>query len=320
MADKKIKVLYIAGSGRSGSTILGRILGQVDGFFFAGELCKIWRYGLMENRLCGCGLAFKDCSFWNDILHEAFGGQEKIDGREIYKLRRKSAYMRHIPFLLIPGGKSLLSSRLNQFMNKLEKLYHAIQFHTNCRVIVDCSKTAPYGYVLNSIDSIDLYVVHIVRDPRGVAFSKLEKNLYQPGYGNPIYAGQSGIIKSSVTWDIQNLAAEVFWKKSDAHYIRIFYEDFVVNTQENIIRIIDMLKENKSGLPFVGEQQVNLDEKTHTVAGNPVRFNSGIVEIRPDIEWTRKMNQRKQFLIKLFAWPIFIKYKYHQRNYKIENL
>jgi len=32
------RVLYIAGWGRSGSTILDNVLGQVDGFFSAGEL------------------------------------------------------------------------------------------------------------------------------------------------------------------------------------------------------------------------------------------------------------------------------------------
>ena len=38
MSGERVKVLYIAGSGRSGSTILDRILGQLDGFFSVGEL------------------------------------------------------------------------------------------------------------------------------------------------------------------------------------------------------------------------------------------------------------------------------------------
>jgi hypothetical protein len=41
MANDKIKVLYIAGWGRSGSTILGNILGQVAGFF---DECKTIRW------------------------------------------------------------------------------------------------------------------------------------------------------------------------------------------------------------------------------------------------------------------------------------
>lgn len=320
MIDKKVKVLYIAGSGRSGSTILGKILGQVDGFFFAGELCKIWRYGLMENRFCGCGVPFKDCSFWNDIIHEAFGGLNKIDGRQIYELRQKSAYMRHIPLLFLPGGKLLLTSTLNKFSDILKKLYQAIQSHTNCRVIVDCSKTAPYGHVLQSINSIDLYVVHMIRDPRGVAFAKLEKKLYQRGDGKPIYAGQSGIFRSSVYWDIQNYATEIFWEQYKDRYLRIYYEDFASNTKETVFKIVDMVKEKMSGLRFVSHQNVFLDKNTHTAAGNPVRFNSGVVEIKPDLVWTKEMANNKQILTKLFTWPLFHKYRYHRLCHKSESL
>ena len=37
--SERVKVLYIVGMGRSGSTILANSLGEVDGFFSAGEIC-----------------------------------------------------------------------------------------------------------------------------------------------------------------------------------------------------------------------------------------------------------------------------------------
>ena len=46
-------VLYIAGTGRSGSTVLANILGEVDGVFAAGEVRYLWQRGLKEGRLCG---------------------------------------------------------------------------------------------------------------------------------------------------------------------------------------------------------------------------------------------------------------------------
>lgn len=46
----EVKVLYIAGWGRSGSTILDNVLGQVEGFFSGGELSYLWERGLSENR------------------------------------------------------------------------------------------------------------------------------------------------------------------------------------------------------------------------------------------------------------------------------
>jgi hypothetical protein len=53
VTDGRIKVLYIAGFGRNGSTILGNILGELDGFFHGGELNFVWERNLLDNRRCG---------------------------------------------------------------------------------------------------------------------------------------------------------------------------------------------------------------------------------------------------------------------------
>jgi len=66
--NNKIKVLYITGWGRSGSTILDNIMGQIDGFFSVGELRYIWDRNLIENRLCGCGVPLEECPIWSQIL------------------------------------------------------------------------------------------------------------------------------------------------------------------------------------------------------------------------------------------------------------
>jgi hypothetical protein len=66
--DSGIRILYIAGAGRSGSTLLANILGQVEGFFTAGELISIWERGLIQDRFCGCGVPFHDCEVWTGIL------------------------------------------------------------------------------------------------------------------------------------------------------------------------------------------------------------------------------------------------------------
>ena len=58
MNKNRIKILNITGWGRSGSTILGSILGEIEGFFYAGEIRNIWNRVLLENRLCGCGVPF----------------------------------------------------------------------------------------------------------------------------------------------------------------------------------------------------------------------------------------------------------------------
>ena len=48
-------VVYIAGSGRSGSTLLERALGEIPGFVNVGELIDLYRRVADHGELCGCG-------------------------------------------------------------------------------------------------------------------------------------------------------------------------------------------------------------------------------------------------------------------------
>ena len=48
-------VIYIAGSGRSGSTMLERALGEMPGFVNVGELIDLFRHVARQGERCGCG-------------------------------------------------------------------------------------------------------------------------------------------------------------------------------------------------------------------------------------------------------------------------
>src|SRR2546423_2884961 len=67
-------VAYIGGAGRSGSTILALALGQLPGFVAAGGVRNLSERGLQGNYLCGCGAHFPECTFWDQVGREAFGG------------------------------------------------------------------------------------------------------------------------------------------------------------------------------------------------------------------------------------------------------
>src|SRR5207245_4821641 len=81
-------VLYLGGVGRSGSTLVDRILGQVPGLFSGGEIRDLWARGLIENRQCGCGTPFRSCSFWTEVGRRAFGGWDRIDPPGVLLLAR----------------------------------------------------------------------------------------------------------------------------------------------------------------------------------------------------------------------------------------
>ncbi|MCZ7671658.1 MAG: sulfotransferase [Chloroflexi bacterium] len=67
---EKIPVLFIAGAGRSGSTLLERMLGQTADLSPIGELRHLGRQDF-ELDLCGCGQRFQECPFWAAVFAEA---------------------------------------------------------------------------------------------------------------------------------------------------------------------------------------------------------------------------------------------------------
>jgi hypothetical protein len=95
------------------------VLGQLDGFFAAGELNRIWDRSLIENRRCGCGVLFRECEVWRSILVEGFGRIGLTEAREMTRMRNNTRD-RHFPLALLPRGERLLESRLGRFPEHLD--------------------------------------------------------------------------------------------------------------------------------------------------------------------------------------------------------
>jgi hypothetical protein len=309
----RIKVLYITGYSRSGSTILDSILGQTDGFFSTGELYYVWNRNVLDNTVCGCGSPFRECEVWSEVFDAAFGGVDQVDTREMIRLRDLSTRTRYIPLMLIPWGKRLLVSRVARYLESLEKLYRAIQAHTGSRVIVDSSKIPLYGYLLGLLPGIDLYVVHLVRDPRAVSYSWLKRRLLPPlpDKDEPIYMDRYSSIKSSLLWNITNATVEALWRRRPKKYLMLRYEDFVGRPQQSFQRILELVckKEELPSLPFVAERMIELGPN-HTTSGNPSRFKTGKLELRPDKEWAFRMRLWDKALVTLSTLPLLLRYKY----------
>src|SRR5205814_5658195 len=101
-----VRVLYLAGTGRSGSTLLARILDRADGVFAAGELRYVWQRGVLEDRLCGCGEPFSSCPFWTEVMDRAFGGRNQVDAQQVIADQRALTRLRQVPRILTTGGRA----------------------------------------------------------------------------------------------------------------------------------------------------------------------------------------------------------------------
>lgn len=308
MTDKPVKVLYVAGLGRSGSTILANTLGQVEGFFSGGELNFIWKHALIEDRLCGCGKPASECEFWGRVFGEEFGGQDEGLAREMMRLQHLGARTRHIPQMLTERGRRKIRERLGKFLDNTGRLYRTIQSVSGSRVVVDTSKEPAYGYALGMVPGIDLHVLHLVRDPRAAAYSWAKKKP-QPDSEEREFMHRKTPAQSAVLWDAWNAAIEALWRKTPEKYLRLRYEDFIADPRGSFERILKLVGEEDAELPLVGGNQVKLGI-SHTVSGNPNRFDTGAVELKSDEAWTRKMTSRDQKLVTGLTLPLLPRYGY----------
>lgn len=302
----KTKILYIAGWGRSGSTILASILGQINGFESVGEMSYLAQRGLIQNRLCGCGQPFSQCDMWQSVLKMAFGTATPELASDLQHFQERACRVRHFPAMWFERSRSRMMTQFQNDLANLGKLYCAIQVCNQARVIVDSSKNPAYAYWLAQVPDLDVRVVLMTRDARASAYS-WQRYKEQPDTDTMQYLARMGLSKSSVLWDIYLTQAQ--WVQK---YVRGFmvlkYEDFVRQPEIGVRRILALLEED-SVLPFISQSEVELSP-THTVSGNPNRFRTGRTKLKFDDEWQQSMKWHHRAVVTSLTWPLLLHYRY----------
>jgi hypothetical protein len=311
-AKPAIKVLYIAGWGRSGSTILDNIMGQLDGFWSIGEFADFateFYYATNQggSRRCGCGAKIQECGIWQEVMTRAFGAIPAADDwKRIYSLARKVERTRYIPLVGTSLGKKLIATRVAAFSAMLGRLYMAVQAVTGADVIVDSSKTASHAELLLTSGVCQLYVVHLIRDPRACAYSwRREK---PDGTGPEARMGKEGVFKSTAMYVATHLAIEQMLPKKAERYMKIRYEDFIERPRRTFEAILEMLGVVRCP-PFVSDNVVQL-RPVHCLSGNPSRFKRGVVTLRRDEEWRTTMAPLDRLKATVVSLPLLWKYGY----------
>ena len=309
---QKVTVLYVAGTGRSGSTLLGNMLGQVPGFFSGGEMNNLFKRGVTENWYCGCGVRFDSCPVWTEALARAYG-PSGTDPQEMVQCLSRLTRVRRVPSLLRCAGEPVkLGKGAVECLGKLDGLYRALGESTGARVIVDSSKSPSYGFLLGMLPSVDLRVVHLIRDPRGTAFSWRRKVMRSDGATERPMQRMS-LPKSSFLWSIWNLTAELMWRRSEFPYRRLRYEDLATDPAEALKTVLDLAGAAPEGLGFIGDGCVTL-EAQHTISGNPMRLQTGEVRLKPDLEWVTAMPLAQRLIVTALTAHSLRRYGYSIRR------
>jgi hypothetical protein len=310
-APMKVKVLFILGTARSGSTIIDNILNEVDGFFSVGEVRFLWER-ILQGRWCGCGRPFEECPIWSVVLHKASGFLEKsnVDVREIVRWQRENLRVRHTGRLFRASqSPPTQHASLDELRRVTEAVYSSLSEVTGARVIIDSSKRSSDAALLRLLPSVSAYFVHLVRDPRAVAYSR-ERPKLNPDRETPGQMDVKGPMNSALSWIGWNLTAgTVRHHYEPSRSIELRYEDFTAEPRESISRILHLMDEDGVELPFTSERTVRL-KGNHTVSGNPARFTTGPVIIREDDEWHGQMPNVHKMAVTFLTLPLLLRYGY----------
>lgn len=306
--ERSVKVLFIGGFLRIGSTLLDRILGQIEGFFSVGELRYVWEESFAQDQPCGCGRHFGECPFWKGVVGRAYGGFSGLDLEATIRLKRRVDRVRYVPQLAHEGARTPTFRRdLEEYARVLGGLYGAIREESGARVIVDSSKDASHAYVLRNVPGVELYVLHLVRDSRAVAYSWMRKKVKHVAKGEKVYMDQYSATRSAVGWARANLLVEPFRLRA-GRYTAARYEDLMADPQGTVGGIVDFVGEGGVEAPFEG-RAIEL-RPNHTVAGNPMRFRQGRIELRSDDEWRRKLAPEDRRVVTALTSPLLLRYGY----------
>ena len=286
-----VRVLYVAGLPHNGSTLLARVLGEVDGAFAAGEVCGLSHWTTYGAR-CGCGDALADCGFWHEVLRTAFP-----DGDGLPRLLPERRWVHGRTLVSLVVGRD--RERLRAYRADLAKLYDAIAAASGCRTIVDSSKSPTFAYIVDDVPGVELFGVHLIRDPRATSYSWSLDPHYHRTRG-PTFGAR---------WTLWNLELEALAARRRSRFVRLRLEDFVARPVAQTRRVLRLVGADDAELPFVDERSARLPPH-HMIEGHASRFETGVVPIRPSTTWQARLSTRRELSTSLFASPLQLLYGY----------
>lgn len=286
------KILYIAGYGRCGSTILDIILSGHPEITGVGEVTFLLEDWADSGRHCSCGIAYQNCDFWKGL----FSNQTPLP--QMTKLTRKIEKRSFVLRLLL----GIISREDRQVYHAYqEKVLAHIVSQTGSSIVVDSSKSARDALgrfvALSKLAGQDVYVLHLVRD----GFAVMESQIVTGD--NWALEGQTTsyrwlALRTAFGWVITNVWVPLLGRLLGPNrYMLLRYEDFIENPAV-ALQAIGQFCGFDAGVLI---ERINHDDYFnvgHMVGGNRVRLEGKLKLKRPT---RRKYGDR----LKLYQRVIF---------------
>jgi hypothetical protein len=301
-------VIYIAGSGRSGSTMLERVLGEIPGFVNVGELIDLFRHVASHGERCGCGELFADCPFWTSVGKRAFGGWDTESVAEVRTLLRQVSRQRRMPQLLtIRLASRDFRKHVAAYGARYASLYRVIAAEAGADYVVDASKWPVQALAL-ARGGLDVRVIHLVRDVRGVSYSLGKQQARPHAVDENDLMWRNAPAGAAARWVTCQGQAELL-RGCGLRVARVHYEDFVREPRRTVEAALSELglPVEEAQLSHIGDGRVVLGH-THGLSGNPSRFRYGEIVLRADEAWRDQMRGRDRRIVTMIALPFLLRY------------
>ena len=289
-----MKIIYIMGYGRSGSTLLDIILGDNEEIISTGALDN-FHHWVEHNYKCSCGEPIKHCAYWGEIINCIQFKKEEAD------LMRNMDSMRSIFIRKSEKDVCKYCQLTNRLLSKVVGSFGK-------GTVVDSSKTARDSIfrpvMLAKYCHIDLKPIFLVRDPRGVVWSAMKMHGSPERSKNDVPLTR--FFRTLISWNLTNLMTLIIIKLALSRCLFVRYEDFCKDPPNTLRRIEDfaevrlktVIDKIDDGSPII---------VGHNLGGNRLRFSKAVDRIRIDESWKKDMPMFHRGLVTIASYPL-IKY------------
>lgn len=289
-AIKQIRVLYIVGVGRSGSTILDTLLGNHPDIESVGEFINISRSGWEGNEFCSCRNRASDCGFWEEVKSLWMSQGEVSDVREYRELQNKYEFRLYKPSQV---EKAALANpdEFKRFLLLTELLFQCVGQVSGKSVLVDSSKSRSRAYILSKLKSLDVSYVHLIRDARDIIQSLRKPHDAAPEKGVQTNLASMPGWRTSMSWVLANLQVHHFvYKFAGDRTCRVRYEDLLVNPEQALQLIQSVCGVDLTSVIAAALNETPLDVG-HTIAGNRLRMKKVVAFKRKMIHAPKRISR-----------------------------
>jgi hypothetical protein len=288
--------------------VISGVFHALPGVEAVGEVRSLFGLGWGIGILCSCGEPLRACPHWEAVLERAYGPSE--DRRQfmlsVARLHDRVTRLRHVG--------AVVSGRLDQadadaialYRQHLGALYSAVGEVTGASVVVDSSKSPGYAAALAGVPEVDLKLVHLVRDPRAVAYSWQRTKLHTD-FPDAREMTRYRPSQSTLQWDLWNAAIGRVLA-SGVPGLRLRYEDFVADP---VGRMGEVARLGGVDPALLGNEIVSAGE-SHMVHGNPGR-HAGPTRITADDAWKTDLSSRDGLVATMLAAPWLGRFGYPLR-------